>query len=145
MISRVTLDALMSPLFLPCYLHRTSPAEHTFTASLPCAYQPLHTSPHPTPLSQIEVLNAATGKTYFFACNAWLKKEGSDTSALRKELLVGSADSAGGEGGGGAELGGTEGGSALRKEMLVGSADSAGEEEEVGRVGAEEGAAGWQC
>ena len=48
-ISRVTLGALTSPLFLPCCLHRTSPAEHTFTASLPCAYQPLHTSPPPPP------------------------------------------------------------------------------------------------
>ena len=94
----------------------------------------IHHPPLP-PLSQIEVLNAATGKTYFFACNAWLKKEGSDTSALRKELLVGSADSAGGEGGGGRSDRGTEGGSALRKELLVGSADTAGGEGREGLFG----------
>ena len=36
-----------------------------------------------------------TGKTYFFPCNAWLKKEGDDISGLRKELIAGSADSVG--------------------------------------------------
>eukprot|EP00798_Chlamydomonas_sp_ICE-L_P018432 gene18432-24908_t len=37
---------------------------------------------------QIEVHNGNTGKVYFFSCNAWLKKEGADLSALRKELFV---------------------------------------------------------
>ncbi len=39
---------------------------------------------------QVEVFNAAMNKTYFFPCNAWLQKQGADTSGLRKELVSGS-------------------------------------------------------
>ena len=42
--------------------------------------------------------SGSTGKTYFFACSAWLKKEGGDMSGCRKELLVGNPDSTGGVG-----------------------------------------------
>lgn len=44
---------------------------------------------------QVEVFSAATNKTYFFFCNAWLKKEGSDTSGLRKELVASTPDTSG--------------------------------------------------
>ncbi len=44
---------------------------------------------------QVEVTNPSTNKTYFFPCNEWLRKEGNDSSGLRKELIAGSADQKG--------------------------------------------------
>lgn len=46
----------------------------------------------------MEVFSAATQKTYFFICNAWLKKEGADESGLRKELTASSPTSTGVQG-----------------------------------------------
>jgi hypothetical protein len=45
--------------------------------------------------TQVEVFSAATKKTYFFPCNAWLRRDGADTSMLRREITAGAPDSAG--------------------------------------------------
>ncbi len=50
------------------------------------------TSAVPSPalwLTQVEVTNPNTSKTYFFPCNDWLRKVGDDESGLRKELVAG--------------------------------------------------------
>ena len=46
-------------------------------------------------LKQIVVYSNASGRSYFFACDKWLKKEGSDLSGCRKELTATSAENNG--------------------------------------------------